>query len=366
MRVNSMVRLFVIVGIVLISGYAFIHRNMPPSPLTVEEKKVMDTLFNQTKPQCLGRYVFDVPESYVNEQKNYVFLNDFRISSQRLYRPAFAQRIRLREQELKDSTTYREKNSPFLKQIHPLQNMDGVIFDRNVNGSDAGFGRILEGHLYSNGVAFMVTIKIRDLSDERFSDQRKDYLKAGFTLSELNTKPQMLAEMLDLLSRLSGRNDDEIPTQPGICIADGFVRDNSKQNKEDISFAYENDNFGFYVSNDNTLGKSNSLLERADEIEPALRRGNVNTIYKRKRNIPGMEAEDWLVRGKQVTYGPEVETVLYSFTFYANEKVADYHHPVLSATLHNRGIGTTTYSDAQLVEIWDRITQSFRFRPGAF
>ncbi|WP_162368344.1 T6SS immunity protein Tli4 family protein [Acerihabitans arboris] len=367
MQVKKTLLLFAAVGIASICGYAFIHRDMPPPTLTVEEKKVTDALFNQIKPQCIGRYVFDVPESYVNEQKNYVFLNDFRINSQRLYRPAFEQRIRLREQALKNERTVASIDGPFLKQVYRLSD-NAIIFDRNENGSTAGWGRILEGHIYVGGVAFIVQTEITDYSDERYASEREFYLRpeVGRPVAKANTKPQKLAEMQDLLSRLSGRKDDEIPTQPGICIADGFIRDNSKQNKEDLSFAYRNDNFGFYVSTDNTLGKSNSLLERGDEIEPALREGNIHTIYKRKRNIAGMDAEDWLVRGKQVTYQPEAENILYSFTFYANEKAADYHHPVLFAKLSNRGIGTTTYSDAQLVDIWDRITQTFRFRPGAF
>lgn len=109
----------------------------------------------------------------------------------------------MREQELKKSHTVDPEDQPFLKQVYRI-NENTVIFDRNVNGSVPGFGRILEGHLYNNGVAFIVTTEITDLSEPKYKKDREDYLNSGSKESDLNNKHQKLAEIQGLLSRLKG------------------------------------------------------------------------------------------------------------------------------------------------------------------
>ncbi|MFC0228696.1 T6SS immunity protein Tli4 family protein [Serratia aquatilis] len=363
MQVKASIMLAAIFCIAII-GYLFFYRDLPAPPLTPEEKTIMDSLFAKTKSQCIGRYLFDVPEPFYNSLSDSVKINDMHITSKRLYHPAFEQRIRLREQELKKSSVLYPKNSPFLKQTYPLKNIDGVIFDRNTNGSDPAFIRTLEGHLFSNGIAFIVTTEIRDLSGEQFSDVRESYLRTGSSEAQLNTKPQKLAEMKDLLSRLSGRKDDEIPTQPGTCIPEGFIRDNGSQNKETILFVYKNENFTLGIKSNNTLEKNVSLLERGSEIQNAIRSSHSHTMRKGKVSLPGIDAEEWLIRSKQDINDNMVD--FFAFTLYGNEKIASYKHPVFSIKLHNRRLVTTHYSDAQLVDIWDRITRTFRVRPGAF
>ncbi|MBT0731729.1 hypothetical protein HGT72_16375, partial [Rosenbergiella nectarea subsp. apis] len=129
----------------------------------------------------------------------------------RLYRPAFVQRIRLREEVLKNSHTVDPIDQPFLKQVYRVSE-NAVIFDRNRNESEGGVSRILEGHLYVDGVGFILSQEITDLSDPKYQKDREDFIKAGVSAGSLNTKPQKLAELQDLMSRLSGRKDDEIPT----------------------------------------------------------------------------------------------------------------------------------------------------------
>ncbi|KGA23577.1 hypothetical protein KS43_23430, partial [Pectobacterium odoriferum] len=161
-----------------------------------------------------------------------VKINEMRIASKRLYPPAFAQRIRLREQELNNSPTVDPEDLPYLKQVYRI-NENTVIFDHNINGSVPGFGRVLEGHLYNDGVAFTIKTQIRDLSDPKYKKDKEDYLNSGTAEDALNNKSQKLAEMQNLLSRLKGRKDDEVPAQPGICIPEGFISDEGVISKDD-------------------------------------------------------------------------------------------------------------------------------------
>ena len=172
--------------------------------------------------------------------------------------------------------------------------------------------------------------------------------------------------MKDLLSRLSGRKDEEIPTHSGFCIAQGFILDNNRRSKERVAFAYGNNDFNLYISTNNTLGKDESLLERSHEISPVLLLNKTITLRKGKRMLPSMDAEEWLLRGKQRQSADRSPVDMYDFVLNANEKFGDYEHPMVSATLTNEYIFSTQYSEAQLMDIWDRITSTLRPRPEAF
>ncbi|HEX4503137.1 MAG TPA: T6SS immunity protein Tli4 family protein [Scandinavium sp.] len=340
----------------------FVHT---PPALTDKEKRMVDTLFTTTKSQCVGRYLFEVPASFENTQKDRAQINEVNISSKRLYRPAFEQRIRLREQELKNSQTVDPIDQPFLKQVYRLSD-NAVIFDRNVNGSEAGYGRVLEGHLYVNGVAFILTKEITDLSDPKYRKDKEDFIKAGVKEDYLNTKLQKLAELQDLMSRLSGRKNDEIPTQPGTCISEGFIRDGKAKPKEDITFIYpHNSVFSFVAWSNNALKESTNMLERNSEIQSYINSINGRTLRKGKVQIAGFDASEWLITAPSEKL-PDNPSAQLLFTAAANEKTADFTHPNLDLTLSNHALPPPAYSDAELLEIWDRITRSFRIRNNAF
>lgn len=356
-----------LIVIVLILGAIFwlLTRPWPAAPLTAKEKQMTDKLFEQTKPQCIGRYLFDVPVSFNNAAVGQVKINEMRIASKRLYPPAFAQRVNLREQELGESQTVNPRDQPFLKHVYRIDR-NTVIFDRNENGSVPGFGRILEGHLYSNDIAFIVTTEITDLSDPKYYKYRDNYLNSGSKESDLNDKPQKLANMQSLLSRLKGRKDDEVPAQPGICIPEGFINDAGAISKDDITLIYKQGDFEIIVNSNNALGKDNTLLERGSEINVTIIRVGAHTLKKGAVKLSEINTEEWLMKGKQDIYHPEEKSVsYYTFHFYGNEKIGDLKHPVFSLELHNSGKETKTYTDSQLVDICDRITRTFRYRPGA-
>ncbi|MBV7557684.1 T6SS immunity protein Tli4 family protein [Enterobacter sp. ENT02] len=348
---------------------AFVHT---PPELTAKEKSMVDTLFASTKAQCVGRYVFEVPSSFENPRTEDAKINEISISSKRLYRPAFAQRIRLREETLKNSHTVDAMDQPFLKQVHRI-NENAVIFDRNRNGSEGGYGRTLEGHLYIDGVAFILSQDIIDLSDPKYQHDKEDFINAGVSLGHINNKPQKLAELQDLMSRLSGRKDDEIPTQPGTCISEGYIRDGNGKPKEDITFIYPHSSvFSFTVWSNNALKESTTMLERTGEIQSYINSINGRTLRKGETQIAGFKTSEWLITAPPTSSSDNPSAQL-MFTAVANETNTDFMHPNLDLTLSNEippeGSDTafpSAYSDAELVAIWDRIIRSFRLRDNAF
>ncbi len=338
--------------------------------LTEKEKQVTTEMLANMQTRCVGRYLIDIPEAFGNIFHNAIFIGKAKIETKRLYLPAFEQRIQLREQELKTAKTVDPKDMPFLKKIYRLEgNLKGVIFDRNENIDEPGFGRVLEAHLYNNGVAFKIVMEMLDLSDTKYADDREDFIKAQVSESELNTTVRTLVKMKELLSRISGRKDTEIPTVAGTCIPDGFIA-GSRNEKERITFVYQgNDSahFNFSVEILNYIKEKDNMLDRISGMEGMLLAMRVKTIRKGKRKINGTHTEEILASGSEgMLSEPEIKIPQYMFNLIANETLGDYKNPFVNIELKNDRESPTPYSENELVAFWDAVTKTFRKRPGAF
>ncbi|WP_241578510.1 T6SS immunity protein Tli4 family protein [Rosenbergiella nectarea] len=331
------------------------------APMVKKDTVMVGQFFSKTKPQCAGIYVMDVPESFNNETHKATY-DDFDIESKFIYPPAFKQRIELREEALRQQKTS-QKNAPVLKEVIRLPDNQGVIFDRNISGQD-DLGRILEAHVYLNHIAFIITTEILDLSSPKYMERKKTYINAGFTEAEMNDKPTKLAAMRSLVSRLSGRLDHEIPADKGWCIPNGFIADDGGQHKIEVGFSYENDDFLFGINANNTMVDNNdTLFGRSDAINDALKASSMKTLKKYASRVHGIPFEAWLFDGTK-NYKQKTQQV-YDFILYANESVASTSKLLATIGLNSKR-KQTRYSEAQMVEIWDRVIGSLRYKPNAF
>ncbi|WP_406671687.1 T6SS immunity protein Tli4 family protein [Raoultella terrigena] len=351
----------------LAGGLLFIAPATASTPVQ-KDSAVINTLFAQTKPQCIGRYVIDVPESFNNQLHDMIFIDDFKIESKPLYPPAFKQRVQLREQALRDAINKPENesvNSPFIKEKIVLPDGKSVIFDRNISGED-DLGRVLEAHVYVNMTAFVITAEILDLSNPKYMERKKTYIKAGFTEAQMNEKPAKLAALQSLISRLSGRKDEDIPSAKGVCIPNGFVRDDGGMHMEKVTFSYENDDFilGVYTNN-KYPGSEDTLFNRSEQINEALKTSNQYTLKKAALSPNGIPAESWLFGSTQTirntATGKDEQNKFYDFYFKANERDATADKPKFSMGLTSE-YKKTRYSEAQMIEVWDRLVNSLRYK----
>ncbi|WER23230.1 T6SS immunity protein Tli4 family protein [Providencia stuartii] len=342
-------------------GVVFFIPTLYANPIVKKDAVMVEPLFSKTKPQCAGIYVVDVPESFNNGTHKAKY-DDFDIESQFIYPPAFKQRIALREEALRNQKTS-QKNAPALKEVIQLPDNQGVIFDKNQSGTDDSY-RTLEAHVYINHIAFIITIDILDLSAPKYAKDRDDYLSYGFAEFKLNDKPSKLASMRSLISRLSGRLDHDIPTDKGWCIPNGFIADDGGQHKIEVGFSYENDDLLFGINANNTMiDNSDTLFGRSDAINDALKASSMKTLKKYASMVNGIPFEAWLFDGTQ-NYEQKTRQV-YDFILYANESVASTSKLLATIGLNSKR-KQTRYSEAQMVEIWDRIIGSLRYKPNAF
>ncbi|MBT0731698.1 T6SS immunity protein Tli4 family protein, partial [Rosenbergiella nectarea] len=255
-------------------------------------------------------------------------------------------------------------NAPFIKEKIILPGGKGVIFDRNISGED-DLGRVLEAHVFINMVAFIITTEILDLSSSKYTERKKTYIKAGFSEAQMNDKPAKLAALQSLISRLSGREDEVIPTAKGVCIPNGFIRDDGGKHREKITFSYENDDFilGVYTNN-KYPGSEDTLFNRSALINEALKTSNQYTIKKVALSPNGIPAESWLFGGTQkirnTATGQDEQNTFYDFDFKANERDATADKPRFGGLTSE--YKKTRYSEAQMIEIWDRLVNSLRYK----
>lgn len=352
-----------IVTLVGISVWDYCIRVPAPfhTKLTVAEKIKVDALLHNMKTRCIGRYLVDLPASYMPSTKGIFTVNESEIITTRMYAPSFEQRITLREEELKTKKTINSMNMPYLKNIYTLPSgMDGVIFERVENESVPDAFRTLEAHVYSNGVAIKIELAARNGLDKRYDDYRK-----ASPNNYKNNVPEKLTELNDLLLRIQGRAEDEIPNKAGNCIKDAFVLDNKKDH-ESIDMLYESDNdsqIRFSISTNNFIQESDSLLERSGGIISNLLSVNGRVLRKGAQKINGLDTEELLASGK---YSDGNDNDRYDFIILTNEKIADLNNPVFSLELLNKEWERSPYNQDEIVSFWDAISQTLRVRPGAF
>ncbi|WP_246545235.1 T6SS immunity protein Tli4 family protein [Photorhabdus hainanensis] len=338
--------------------------------LTEKEKKMTTEMLANMQTRCVGRYLIDLPAGFDNVADRGIFIGDAQIETERLYPPAFEQRIQLREQKLKEAKTIDPKDMPFLRKVYRLQdNLKGVIFEKNEDIDIPSYARVLEAHLYNNGVAFTITMKFMDLSDEKYARDRAGFIKDGFSEDKLKATDRTMMKMRNLLSRISGRKDTEIPTEAGTCIPDGFIT-GSRDEKENMTFIYErneSDHFTFSIEILNDLQEKDHMLDRIVSMEGVLLAMHTKLIRKGKREIHGTYTEEILAKvPTKVIDQPEIEIPGYVFNLVANETAGDYKNPFVNIELTNDRVSATPFSENELIKFWDAVTSTFRKRPGAF
>ena len=369
----------VIIFVVLFAlGFGVYQHFRPydPSPqtLTSSQQVAMNKINAEMKPYCVGRYMLDLPSSFTayndaaplddniwaavisrpeDTYKTY-------LATKKMYHPAFVQLIALREKALRESKTIDAKYMPFLKKIWSLPDgMDGVIFERNDNGGTADFIRTLEGYLYTNGVVIKFQKQTINDSSPVYNEQRRGRPARNYVANDIS-------QMQSLMARISGRDNDVIPTKPGSCITHAFIAtDPTARDQEDINIGLISstfDNIRVALSTDNFTREQNTVLDRMEEITSNIYRSRGGIERKGAFSVNGLQVQEFLATGLQ----EDNDEPRYNFEMYINEMTASYKTPGFILTLDNQRMPPTSYSKEEIIVFWDTISRSVRARPGAF
>ncbi|MED5748620.1 T6SS immunity protein Tli4 family protein, partial [Enterobacter hormaechei] len=342
--------------------------------LTSSQQVAMNKINAEMKPYCVGRYMLDLPSSFTayndaaplddniwaavisrpeDTYKTY-------LATKKMYHPAFVQLIALREKALRESKTIDAQDMPFLKKVWPLPTgMDGVIFERNENESVADAMRTLEGYLYTNGVVIKFQKQTINDSSPVYNEQRRGRPARNYVANDIS-------QMQSLMARISGRDNDVIPTKPGSCITHAFIAtDPTARDQEDINIGLISstfDNIRVALSTDNFTREQNTVLDRMEEITSNIYRSRGGIERKGAFSVNGLQVQEFLATGLQ----EDNDEPRYNFEMYINEMTASYKTPGFILTLDNQRMPPTSYSKEEIIVFWDTISRSVRARPGAF
>jgi len=343
--------------------------------MTPEETKRVEQFAARPTTRCVGRYLIDLPEAFVmNIESKGAQVDGMKIVDVRpMNKTRFDLTLADRETELRKARIIGEQ-MPSLDAVHPLPGNTGVVFDRSESGELAAY-RTLELHGWKDGYAIEMRINSRDLTKAKrlYSGETRD----------TNT-PQKLAHLLKGYERIRGRANDEIPTEKGLCISNGFIAGPAIE-EEVVGYLFDlkdSPDVYFRFTENGNLHEETTLLQRSGQVEGEMSASGTKTIRKGKREIGELPYEEWLMHGPTPDRVPGT-----MFTLLGNEVAEGADKPFVKLLLYNgfrvvqprnltdkqkeqlglyKSLERATLSEVEALAIWDKVTPTLRPRPGAF
>lgn len=295
---------------------------------------------------CFGRFMMDVPSGaevgYADAEYRFGVVHTERIA---LEGRKFAAAMEEREARYRSVDENRDR---VLKQtLSPSPESRIIVTSERIFGDDDyGF----EAYRVDHGVLFSI--------------EQKNYESAVMrakVLPFLNEK---------LLPSLRARAPDEIPTDPGLCIRDGFIASDGSEG------AYERTNIGLHFKRWPDLAFSvTTSIERKAEPTLLERRKNravpdifkpllfqIKTLREGRHDVGGLAADESLVM-MPTDHGYKV----HMFRWESHPELNDPFKPSIVVELDTgrspNGDQQPTISEKEAVELFDAVVNSIRLRP---
>jgi hypothetical protein len=348
--------------------------------MTPQETQRVQAMTENMTTRCLGRYVMDFPKDFVLNSESSMTIKGVRINVRPMSKHLFDMGFNSYKKKLEITKIPGETYST-LDSIYPLQDKStGGIFDRVSDGGMIRSDRTLELKAWKDGFEIYAYVKaVNGLFPELANDP--------YWSSRGNDVPKMLSLLNTILERTRGRLDTEIPAEPGLCFANGFVKGlPSIEDKDSMQLAYQlkdTRDVYFNIQSLTTVREENTMLDRSAKIESGMKESDTQTIRKGKRLINTINAEEWLMQG------PTPDRVKGNlFQLRANETASAVEDPYFDVKFHNGfriphpdtvnmtedqkdrlGINEplvkASLSEAEAIAMWDAISKTLRPRPSA-
>ena len=304
---------------------------------------------SETKTYCIGRYLVDLPaDAQINGQAYMYRFGLIETDASIETALAFQQKMDEREVELRGGK--HKKRYALVGVRRPSSTIR--IFELSTElivGSSAGFG----AYVWDDGRTFSM------------EETAYDPAVFGDILAELQER---------LLPHLRARSPDDIPTEPGFCLKDGFIgNDGTTPQFEDAAITFKFAQWpGVLVSIESTTvtkpGEP-ALLQRVDSsgvwetFKDVV--SQVRTLRRGQRAINGRAGEEILL-----TLPTDGGYCLHQFHWEAQgTEVGNGLKPTLTVELESgmtreNGVpARPRLTDAQAIELFDAVANSVRPRP---
>lgn len=322
----------------------------------------MTELTANMKTRCVGRYLIDMPGEVV--ESGSAKLQGVRIEAKAMTEDAWRQEITQRQTVLK--TVENNYPKPYLYAVGQARGKDTYYFIYRDTVVDSPATRYIEAYKWNRGYRFLLKI---EASDFLHPDQTDNPIVKQFDVK--NDVPEKTNLVFNLLEKLRGRSPDEIPTEPGVCFAGGFLPAPAGSNEEvntQFSLDHMQDvRFSLFTSPD--FLDDTTVLRHADSAEArtALKAMDGTDVRKGMVELSGLKATEWLFEGLKPG-GGRGDT----FSIAVNETTSKPAAPYVSMELSTGGQvqiqgelmkldkGSLTTNEA--VALWDMMSRTLRLR----
>jgi hypothetical protein len=338
--------------------------------MTPEETQRVAQLTERMTPRCVGRYLIDLPASFVLNSQWSAVIEGVKINVQPMTKAMFDVSLAAHKSKLSGQTIVGEKTLA-LTETRSLPSDGGVVFNRSRNGESSVL-RAWDAVAWAGGYRISAVVDARDMSksDGAFKgDTRRTDLEEKF------------AVLLSVLTRLRGRPETEVPREPGFCIANGFLAGPPSENEESyVSFelAGSPDVWLNVASIPETAKEDTRLLERTAQVERDMMASGTQTIRKGAVMFRGAPFDEWLFKGRTPDRVPGT-----MFYLLGNESTPGLAHPFIRMQLFNgfrvpapertaeqsaqlQDLERASLSEAEAIGVWNKVAATVRLRPGAF
>jgi hypothetical protein len=259
--------------------------------MTPEETQRVETLTAKMTTRCVGRYLVDMPQSFVLNSESNTVIEGVKVSVQPMDKLLFERSLTARLSEI-EATKFRGalQAFPFMRAKSALPApFVGVVIDRARSIDEGRLGRTFEALGWLDGYQISAFI---DAMDNTFPEDANDSIAKQLG----NDTSEKLTHLLKVYQRISGRKDHEIASKPGLCIPNGFVAGSSMEGQDTGAVYHLRDapDVWFGITIDGTIGAMSTLFQRSSELEQGMSRAGVKTLRKVERNIHGKRYQEWL------------------------------------------------------------------------
>jgi hypothetical protein len=301
------------------------------------------------------------------EESGSAKLQGVSIEAKAMTEDAWRQEVAQREAAL--TATKSRDAYPFLYEAGKARGEHTYYFIHRGTIYEAPNRRYIEGYKWDRGYRFLLKVKTYDYTNP---DRSSDPIVKQFDVK--NEVPEKTNLVFSLLEKLRGRSPDDIPTEPGVCFAGGFLPAPAGSNEDvDAQFGLARmRDVSFDISTMPDLPPSTTLLQRADSPEVRQELNDADGILVRKGSVDlhGLKAEEWLVEGRRPGEGRG-----HSFSLSVNEMTSGPATPYLSLDLTTGGqvmiqgklvkLDKASLTTGEAVGLWDAVSRTLRLRPGA-
>lgn len=338
--------------------------------MTPEETRRIADLTERMSPRCVGRYLIDLPERFVLNSESTTELEGVKARVAPMGRGEFDATLRQVDARMRQEKIYGE-DRPSLLATHEIPGGHGQVFNRSAT-REIEQARTLELHGWKDGYRFELLLNATDMT-------RAKRIREGDTRrTDVQDK---LTHLLKVYERIRGRKDTEVPSEQGVCFANGFLQ-GPATDAENVEFHHQwqdaPDVYFSYTVSSGIGPEDDTLLERGPAIEANLAKVNGKTLRHGARVSSGIPFDEWLMQ-RQSAHG----VMIYDFTLEANSKHGNAAHPLLHVDLTSglerpapsstsgaipaeRPPLKATLGPAESLALWDKVTATLRPRPGAF